>query len=184
MLIEKNILLSIAQGNVDAFKLVYKTLYQKVYSFAFHLTHHEETAEDITQDVFVKIWNCRQELDEIENFGAWLTVVVRNTSYNALKRMAAENIVFKKMLDKQKVPAESMEDVMNSKELESLIFKAVQRLPPQQRKIFLLSRMQGLKHSEIAQKLGISVFTVKNHIKAALRFLKSNVQSNILKLFL
>ena len=184
MLIERNILLSVAQGNVDAFKLVYKALYQKVYSFAFQLTHQEEMAEDITQDVFVKVWNTRHELNGIDNFEAWLSVVVRNTSYNALKRMAAENLVLKKMLDKQKSPAENIEKVMDGKELELLILNAIQQLPPQQRKIFLLSRMEGLKHHEIAQKLGISVFTVKNHIKSALHFLGSNVQSNIFHLFL
>lgn len=182
MLIDKNILLLIAQENVDAFKLVYKALYQKVYSFAFYVTHQEEVAEDITQDVFVKIWNNRQELNSIDNFEAWLTVVVRNTAYNALKRMATEDLVLKKMLSKQKNPTEDFDEIMDSKELESLIQKAIQQLPPQQRRIFLLSRMQGLKHKEIAQKLNISVFTVKNHIKSALRFLKMYIQSTILSL--
>jgi RNA polymerase sigma-70 factor (ECF subfamily) len=179
LLIDKNILLSVSQENADAFKLLYKVLHQKVYSFAYHLTHHEEMAEDITQDVFVKVWNNRHELNSIDNFEAWLTVVVRNTSYNALKRMAAENLILKKIHNKQKDSTENVEEIMDGKELESLILKAIEKLPPQQKKVFLLSRIQGLKHNEIAQKLDISVFTVKNHIKSALRFLKSTVHSTV-----
>lgn len=185
---EKNslsdLILAVAEGDLIAFQQLYNRHIQKVYSYSYFLTRSTQQAEDLSQELFTKIWIKRAELKKLDNFEAWLTVLIRNQVYNYLKRNALEQKNLKKIYQLRPVVTNSTEEIMLGKEYDRLYEEAVNQLPPQQKKVFLLSRKDGLKHEEIAHNLGISLNTVKNHMKAALFSIKTYLKGYISSLLL
>jgi len=183
-----DLLKSVANSDLDAFRRLYDHYLQKVYSYSYFLTRSTEQAEDLTQELFAKIWIKRAELRSIENFDAWLTTVVRNSAYNFLKRHAVEQKALRRIEITKQPDNLSIEDALISKEYSKIFQEAINQLPPQQKKVFLLSRNEGLKQEEIASNLGVSLNTVKNHMKAALfsirTYMKSYVSSFLVWLLL
>ncbi len=173
------LLKSVANSDLDAFRRLYDGYLQKVYSYSYFLTRSSEQAEDLTQELFAKIWIKRAELRSIENFDAWLTTLVRNSAYNFLKRHAVEQKSLRKMGLSKEPESVSGEDILISKEYSKIYQEAINQLPPQQKKVFLLSRNEGLKQEEIASNLGISLNTVKNHMKAALFSIRTYMKSYV-----
>lgn len=164
----QQLLEKIAIGNEDAFRELYQLQHQRIYSFALYLTHSVGDAEELTQDIFVKIWSNRSQLLSINNFQGWITIVLRNHIYNHLKKKALEELAAHSL--ENNVPAvEDGQAVLQQRELNKLLNQALEQLPPQQKKVFQLSRLEGLKQDDIARELGLSTHTVKNHLKAALR---------------
>lgn len=173
------LLKSIANSELDAFRCLYDHYLQKVYAYSYFLTRSSEQAEDLTQELFAKIWIKRTELKSIENFDAWLTTLVRNSAYNYLKRNAVEQKALRKIQVSQHLESLSVEDSLINKEYSKIYQEAINQLPPQQKKVFLLSRNEGLKQEEIASNLGISLNTVKNHMKAALFSIRTYMKSYV-----
>ena len=94
---EKILLEQVAKGNEFAFRRLYDERHQRVYAFAFFLTRSGVLAEEVTQEIFIKIWIHRAELSEILNFDAWFMTLVRNQSYRFLNRLARERLYLQEM---------------------------------------------------------------------------------------
>jgi len=169
---EKGLLNKMASGTEVCFRQLYDVYHERIYSFAFFLTHSDTLAKDISQEIFIKIWTHRTELANIRNFNAWLKTIIRNHVYTCLKRIATERIILQKISPAINESANSTETEVLQKEYSRLLHEAISHLPPQQKKVYLLSRQHGLKHDEIARNLGLSTYTVKNHMKAALQAIK------------
>jgi RNA polymerase sigma-19 factor, ECF subfamily len=166
--IEKTLLTRIATGDGSAFRELYERYRKKVYFLAWHLLKTESESEDVCQEIFTKLWVNRQKLPEIDNFNAYLNTLIRNHVYNCLRRKACEESFVMETLDMEHLPGEVM-DPAELCELQLTVKKAIWRLPPQQKRVFELSRMEGYRHDEIAEELHISRETVKKHIMAAIR---------------
>jgi RNA polymerase sigma-70 factor (ECF subfamily) len=167
---EKLLLLNIADGDAEAFRQLYDLHHKQVFSFAFHFTKTVEDAEEITQDIFIRIWKYRGQLPSVDNFEGWLKTVVKNRCLTWLHKTALRKNAAKKLFQLQ-----MQEFVYNSvldRELEKAMGHAINRLPDQQKAVFLLSRKNGMKHKDIAQTLGVTISTVKNHMKAALQSIR------------
>jgi RNA polymerase sigma factor (sigma-70 family) len=123
----------------------------------------------------------REELPEILNFEAWFKTLVRNQSYKFLNRLARQRLFLQEIAQKEKKSGNFTEDSAVSHEYEHFLEEALSQLPPQQRKVFVLSRQEGMKHEDIASQMGLSIYTIKNHMKAALHnirvFLKEHCDS-------
>lgn len=163
-----NLLGLIATDDLKAFRVLYDSYLPQVYSYSYFLTRSGVQAEDLAQDIFVKIWTKRSELTKIEQFDAWLKVLVRNQAYNFLKKSAVEQYSLRKLYRSANQTAAPADEALEEKEYSRIYQQAINQLPPQQKKVYLLSRKDGLKHEEIAHNLGLSLNTVKNHMKAAL----------------
>lgn len=157
------------------FREFFNKNYPKVKTFAWQLLKSEEDAEDVAQDIFVKLWENPEVWEERDKLDSYLYTVVRNHIYNLLKHKNVEENY--KEAAAQKMEWEELglptpDDDLQLKELELLIHLTVGRMPEQRRNIFWMSREQGLSSFEIAQKLNISVRTVEHHIYKALQDLK------------
>lgn len=173
----------IAEGDQEAFTLFFEAFKNKIYSFSFAFTHSAETAEEITQDVFIRVWTNRESLNEIENMDAWLSTVTRNLCFNHLKKLARERKAKNILLKTQTETEDSVEQYLSYKEKASQVSEAIEQLSPQQRLIFRLNRDKGLKNEEIAHRLNLSPNTVKTHMVTALRKIRSFLESNAAHLF-
>ena len=168
-----------AKGDENAFAQLFKTYYNLLGSFIMRITESELLTQEIVQDVFLKIWVNRTALAEIDCFKAYLLVVSRNHTLNCLKQIARENNRKKEWVNSVLRNASNDVEEMDTIDRGSLIDEAVTLLPPQQKKVYTLSRIDGLKQQEIARELNISLETVKKHMVLALRFLKYHIRTNI-----
>ncbi|UYQ91391.1 RNA polymerase sigma-70 factor [Chitinophaga horti] len=170
---EKMLLMQAAEGDQASFSALFHAYKHKLYGFLVRITDAPGMAEDIIQDVFLRLWNKRVELTDIDNFGAYLFRMAQNQALNALKRRARE-YQYIASLQEPVAPAEA-ETALNMREVQAKLENAVAQLPPKQKQVFTLSRDKGLKHDEIAREMNISPATVNNHMIEALRTLRKHV---------
>ena len=173
---EKELLSCIAAGDESAFRKIYDSYRPKIYAYALHLTEHESLADDIIQDVFLKVWINRHSLVNITNFNAWLYAVARNHIADAMKAIAKERTSHKQWGRIIPMTSNHVEEAMADKENQYLLQQALSKLSPQQRLIYNLTRDAGAKHAEIAGQLNISRNTVKTHLVHALRSIRTYLQ--------
>lgn len=159
---EKELLLQVSAGNEFAFRKVFNLHHQKLGAYIFRLTDNQELAKEVVQDVFLKIWLNRKALEKVQNFNAYLFTVSKNHALNCLRQQSKEWLQQRKWFTEQDELTET--DAGN---YYNLLDKAIDRLPKQQQKIYLLSRHQRLKYAEIATKLNLSKETVKKYLKIA-----------------
>jgi len=174
---EKILLLQIAKGAQDAFSAIYARYHEKIYALSYHLTRSEVVAEEIVQDVFMKVWIQRESLPEIRDFESWLFILARNHIYTWLKSSSRPNI--HEILTEDHVSIEPMavEDEIHRKELENLLQEALQQLSPQQQQVYILSREEQLTREAIAARLRLSPETVKVHMSRAMRSIRAYIMS-------
>ena len=177
ILSEKELLLKVADGDEKAFAELFYAHHNKLGAYVFGWTKSLQLAEEIVQDVFLKIWLNREVLRMVEKFDNYLYILSRNYTFNALRKIASEQLKrqewarhFENDLDLD--PDTAAEDYL------PLIEKAISSLPPQQQKVFILKRRQGLKYDEIASQLNIAPETARKHLAAAQRNIIAYIKSN------
>jgi RNA polymerase sigma-70 factor (ECF subfamily) len=175
----KILLLKVAEGDENAFGQLFKIYYNLLGEFIMRITESEPLTQEIVQDVFLKIWINRRSLAEINSFKAYLLVVARNHAFNCLKQIAREKSRKKEWVNTVLHHASNNVDDTSAIDAGNLIDEAVELLPPRQKKVYILSRIDGLKQEEIAMEMNISLETVKKHIVLALRFLKNYLRTHI-----
>ena len=172
---EKDLLMQVSEGNELAFRQLFNTYRGKLYSYILRITESKEVAEDTVHDVFLKIWINKESLPEILNLNAYLFRMAHNHAYNGFRRMAKETLVMAELERQAGYETSDPNDKLIRKEVRKFIHDAVNKLTPQQKEVFRMSREEGLKQEEIAQRLNISIFTVKKHLTDALNYLRKEI---------
>ncbi|WP_316838656.1 RNA polymerase sigma-70 factor [Pedobacter gandavensis] len=167
---ELELLHLVAAGDQRAFNSLFEMHQKLIFNIAYKLTQSRSKAKEIVQDVFLKVWMKREELQEIENFGAYLNRIARNHSIDVLRKIAREalrNVELKEA--EMETGVRNTEDTIQYHETARLLQQALESLSPQQQKVYRLCQEQGLKYEEAAKELGISEGTVHTHMKLALK---------------
>jgi RNA polymerase sigma-70 factor (family 1) len=155
---------------MKAYKRLYELLSEGLYRFSYSMVRSAEVAEEIVSDVFIKVWQMRSKLQEIENLRVYLYTIARNLSLNYLARSADGRVIGLDTLDGGAfIDARSPADICISADLVSQMRKIIQQLPPQCRLIFQLVREEGLRYKEVAAILDISPLTVRNQLALAIQ---------------
>lgn len=176
---DKELLRRIADGEEQAFTTLFWRYKDMIYSTGLRLTGSVTEAEEIVQDVFVKLWTKRQDMPDIANLEGYIFMMARNYTYNSLQRtikLSSGGGVIPEERDPAEVTADAL---LEEKELNELLHQAIQQLPPQQQKVYQLIKLEGLTKQEAAEKLGISVHTVKSHFDAAVRAIRAFIAARI-----
>ncbi len=168
------------KGDMSAFDIIYKKYSRRLYGFVFRYVKQEVDTEEIIQEVFVKIWQNRDKINVYSSFESFLFTIAHNETINLLKKRATEQKYVEHVKSLQQIE-ESYEiaNEIHYKELEQKFHGLLDELSPRQKEIFKLSREEGLSHKEIAERLGISSNTVKNHLVTALSFLKNGLDNGL-----
>lgn len=169
--ISLDLLQQVAAGEHLAFEHFFYHYKSYVYSIALKFTHEEILAEEIVQDVFVRVWKYREKLAEIQDIDAWMRTVAKNRSLTELKRLAKDTQGKKDYFNWQ--PSEWQSANSHGQSTDQLLQKALSRLTPQQQKVFELSFLEGMKRNQIAELLDISPATVGVHLKLAARSVRA-----------
>lgn len=160
-------------GEVAAFDLLYAAYAKPVYQLAFRFLKNKEQSEEIVQETFINLWQSRARLDACGNIWNYLYVIAKRLCLNQLRNISRSAVLTEKLLLYIEQAGNTTEDTVRAHELEAFAQKAILRLPRQQQVIFKMSRVDGLSHKEIADRLQLSPNTVKNHLVEALKKLKS-----------
>jgi len=174
----KVILSSLKQGDMSAFDSIYKIYSSRLYSFVLRYIKQKEDAREIVQEVFIKIWESRSNIDLYSSFESFLFTITYNSAISLLRKRVSERKYLEHL--KLRTQIDQTPEITSEIEFQELNFKIellLNQLTPRQKEIFQLSRVEGLTHGEIAKKLDISSNTVKNHMVAALSFLKSKLDN-------
>ena len=161
----------LADGDEEAFVAIYNKYHRKIYYSAFKMTQSEDLAQDVTQDVFLKIWEARATLDPNQNFAAYISVICRNAIFDIFKKSTHEEAI-KKELQQFADISESEEEGDFYEIYKNLLDKAIAALPSQRRVIFEMCKLQEKSYKEVAQSLKISNSTVQDHIVKANKFIR------------
>ncbi len=169
---ERTLLKMISEGDESAFRKVYDAYYDHIYNAAYSFTKSPHISEDIVQEVFCRVWHRRATLPDVEKFDAYLFIMARNHILTEMKSRLRHNAFVNHLRAHFTEASDSQFHDLIAKESESIIRDAVDKLPPQQKTVFSLSREEGLSQDEIAARMNISKNTVRNHMNAALRFIR------------
>jgi RNA polymerase sigma-70 factor (family 1) len=170
---ENDLLARVAEGDEKAFALIFHHYRRRIYSYAYHISGSSAQADELVQDVFLKVWLYRDKIPHILRFDNWLFTIARNQVFDMLKSMAREASLRRQIAGLPAPDANPVEDRMLTRENEQQLQRALDKLSPRQKQIFTLSRNEGLKHEEIASQLHISRHTVKTHLVQALKTLRN-----------
>lgn len=173
----KELLLNGKDTSLDKIYIVY---FPKLVRFAETYLLHREEAENLVQDIFLHLWEHRGEAFVLNNLNAYLFTMVKNRCIDALRKDCRNpdghyslSEVERKELEFKLYSLQKFdEEHLSLPEIEKLIRRAIDSLPDRCREIFVLSRMEGLQHKEIARRLDISINTVEGQIAIALRKLR------------
>lgn len=175
---EKDMLQLVAQGDERAFRQLFNAYHHKLGAHIYRITKSHELAEEIVQDVFLKIWTNRNSLSHTVNFQAYLYVISKNHALNCLKRLANEKALTTNLDDTlyETRPEESAEE----SERYVLVDEAIDHLPPQQRLVYLLSRHERLQYAEIADRLSLSRETVKKYLQISTESISCYIRKKLI----
>ena len=174
---EKQLLALVAKGDEMAFRELFNRYWDNIYSVALVLSKSAAIAEDMVQDVFMKVWMKREELVTVEKIDSYLFIIARNHIFSELKKLKVRQDYIDQLKDYFLSRHLTPEDQLLYKESSGLVEKAICRLPSQQEQVYRLIREKGYSHERIAAELGISHHTVRNHMIRALRSIREYLQA-------
>jgi RNA polymerase sigma-70 factor (ECF subfamily) len=175
---ERELLQRVAEGDSASFRTLFNQYARHIYGLALRFTKSPQQAEDLTQEIFARIWLNRSSLKEVLHFRPFLNTVARNLIRDFLRKktIATDNepALLNTISDQSPGPQEKMD----AKELQGVLDEAIGQLSPQLRTAFTLSRVEGLTHQQIAARMNISVLTSKNHLVRALASIRNYLREN------
>ncbi len=164
-----------------AFDQVYELFSHKLFSFVLKILKNEAEADDIVQEVFVKIWESRGNLVDFKLLNSYIFTIAYNHSIDLIRKRISNNKYLEHLKNSAIVyNTPTIISQIEFNELNNQVEKLIANLPERQKQVYLLHREEGLTYPEIAEKMGISKNTVENHMVKALKYLRQNIDNSLL----
>ncbi len=174
---EKQLLTQVSQGDRQAFQVLYKACYPLVQRYILLFEPSPHILDELTQDVFVRIWEKRDRLGAVESFKGYLFLVTRNVVFNFVRALKVRQKV-KELDESSSPPANDLENELLFKQYYEIALEAMNKLPPGRRKVLKMSIDDGLSLDEIATELQISRSGVKKQLYAATAYVRQYLQEH------
>lgn len=178
---EKELILALKQGDIRAYEELFRRKYDYFLRFAQRILKDLYVAEDILQNVFMKVWDNRQNLDETMSLHNYLFVLTKNQIYSYLR--SKKNYLDIEGDESFDLHVSMVEEVLEAKEMGLILNDIIEAMPPQRKTIFKMSRYEQMPDKAIAEKLDLSPRTVEKHIQLALKDIRSSMQKMVSLLF-
>lgn len=170
--LEQFILFEVSKGNAKAFEQLFFQYQPKVIAFLIGLTHDSVVSRDMAQEVFLSVWKDRKRLAQIKSISAYLYQMARFKAFDYFDHLTVTEQYVSEYLKQNAESQMDIEEVLFAREIKHIIDETVENMSPQLKKVYRMSREDGLSNEEIAMRLNISKRTVENHITAALSILR------------
>ena len=172
---EQALLHSIANGDRTAYQQLFERYWDQVYGAGLHLTKSPEQARDLTQDIFLKVWDNRSKLPGVQNFSAYLYTIVKNLVHDQVRTSIFRESNREFLVNYFNYNESSPEELLEKKQMGEVVTAAIKSLPPKLQQVFTLSHFEGLSHKEIAGRLDISPLSSKTYMVRALMALRKHL---------
>jgi RNA polymerase sigma-70 factor (family 1) len=173
---EQQCLEALRQGDESAFNSIYNTHFVKLYSIAYNSTKCTDLAQEIVQEIFVSFWINRKTLLITKSIEAYLIGAVRNKVFDHLDKQIVRDRHKQRVMEVSNDSNNSTEETVDFEDLSTAVNKEIEALPDTTRGVFVLSRFNGTKNSEIAKQYSISVKAVEYHLTKALKHLRLHLK--------
>jgi RNA polymerase sigma-70 factor, ECF subfamily len=166
-------------GDQSAYEMIFRFYYPGLVLFASQYVMYEEDAEEIVQDFFVRVWQKRDQVNQTGTLKSYFFTSVKNSSLNFLYKQKHQDKLIQEIVKISENNLLYQPDVFVMSDLQDAIRKAINSLPPKCREVFILSRINGLKNEDIANKLNLSKRTVETHVSNGLKQLRIELKDYI-----
>ena len=162
------------QGDSEAFASLYHAHWQQVFRFSRLYLKSDDDAEDVVQEVFIRLWQIHERIHPDDNFSGLLFIMTRNMIFNRFRKRL-DPLGFKVSVLAALEASDDIESEISARDLSEYIDRLVDLMPARQRQVFNMSRHEHKSYREIAEELDLSQKTVEAHMREALRFLRDNL---------
>ncbi len=173
---DKDLQRRLGKGDERAFAGIYERYVGKCILFINSFVKDENVANDLAHDLFIKIWTRREIVSKAESLDAYIFRMARNAVMDLFHSRSIERRYITSEMLRQDGLINDVDANIDVSELQLLVCRSVESMPPQRRRVFRMSRYYGIPNIKIAEELGIDIRTVENHITAALRNLRTALQ--------
>lgn len=167
-------------GNKEAFTQLYCTYSERLYHILLRMVKSPDIAEELLQDVFIRIWEKRATINVHSSLGAYLNKIGENIVYDFFRKAARDRSLYAQLENYMELVTEPATAPADGDE--DLLHKAIEELPPQRRQVFRLCKLEGQSYQQVSLLLGISVSTVNDHIVKATKTLQKNISRRIVSI--
>ncbi len=178
--IDQQLVKALRKGNIDAFEELFFKYNKKLYYFARGYLGSNEDAEGLVQEVFIKIWERRDDLKEYLSFNSYIFTIAYKTILKHFRKKCREKKYMDQFLSDFIDESNNTSVEVEYNNLLELTNKAIEKLPEKRKRVFKLSRVEGLSNLEIAEELHISKRTVETHLQHAVKFLRETLDNDSL----
>jgi len=172
---DKLLVAELKDGNVLAFEQIFDLYQSKLFHFAKLTLSNDSDAEEIVQEVFLKIWVRREQIDTSKSFKSYLYTITKNEIHDHLRKVLQQKKYVDQTIHELSIGDNDVEKIVNFRETDQVIKELINCLPQKRRKVFELSRLQGKTYSQIAREMNISENTVDTQMRKALHFLREGL---------
>ncbi len=163
---------SLAEDDISVFEAFFEAYRKRVFGTALKMLKSPTEAEEIVQDVFLSIWQSRGRLGKINDPEAYLFTITHNAIFTRLKKASRDQKFLNAILHHIALKQNITEETIAAHETGKLISETIQQLPPQQRAVYELSKLEGLSYNEIAERMHLSPNTVRNHLAESVKTIR------------
>lgn len=173
---EKLIIQELVKGNKKAFRKIFDTYRDDIYGYSISMLKSKVLAEEIVQDVFLKIWQHRDRLNPDLSFKSYIFTITRNLTFNLISKVANNRSLVEEVFLTSQKSYNHIDDLISESDYEDIKRKAIDQLPPKRKIIFQMSRIEDKSYEEISKELDISISTVKGQMSKALMTVRTYLE--------
>lgn len=176
---DASVLRLLAEDSEYAFGILFERYRAKVYRLALKFLKTPALGEEVVQEVFLRIWLKRAELDDVQSLDSYLFIAARNATFDAFKKLSKKAVAEAAYAATRDLVDEGADYAMLDEQYSDMVKETIALLPAQQAKVFYMAKVEGLSHETIAVEMNISRLTVKKHMATALHFIRLRLQQHL-----
>jgi RNA polymerase sigma-70 factor (family 1) len=181
---EQDLLLRLKSNDQAAFNELYRKYERKIFYNLSKLVHSNQTAAELHQDVFLKVWQSRDQINAELPFEAFLVTIAKNIAIDFYRSTSRNKKLMDHLVSLMTEVHDPVTDLMEAKDYQGILEKAVSKLPPQRQLVFRYIKLEDQSYEKAAAYFGVSVGTIKDHMAKAMAFLKEEMKNNKFDLLL
>jgi RNA polymerase sigma-70 factor (ECF subfamily) len=169
---QKDLLVRLSQGDETAFNAVYQAYSKPMYRRIMYMVKNADIADELLQELFIKLWINRVTLDTDKSFQSYMFTVAQNLVYNHFRKLASDQSLIQSLLFNGVNHYLNGEELLENKQAAQLLHQAIDQLTPQRKQVFSLCKLQGKSYEETSRIMGISTATVNSHMTKSIQSIK------------
>lgn len=175
---QKDLLVKLSHGDEQAFNLLYKAYSRPLYYRVLRMVKNPDIADELLQELFIKLWDKRVTLDTEKSFQSYMYTVAQHMVYNHFRKVSNNHLLIQSLMVSSADHYLDGQELLENKETGKMLQKAIDQLPPQRKQVFRLCKIEGRSYEEAAHIMGISTATVNSHMTKSLQSVKAYMLKN------